>query len=422
MLHALLRHTLIQFVLVLALLNLPVTPGSKALSVSDSQAGTTVYLPLLSLPTHNRLSFGASLDVDGQIWGYLIDANGARQQQLPLQMLRPTLTPPTWSPDGKQIALFHASTQEDPVPSLQYSLATVAVATNQVVTQIALTDTQLLSAPIWSPAANDIAFRASHGLYLLRENMTQPEVISTTTEPYNPEGAFDPVWSPDGRWLLVNDCVVRVQRPYATSCVPHQNGISVEHLVWAPNGQQLGIETWENSKSVVRVADVNDLTHHRVVISGSSGLEWLWSPDSRMIAMAATTGDGQRHLILVPIDGSATHEVPLTKPIGNLLAWSPDGTQLVYTQPNTKDGTTLVFIRPGGTVRSTVPLPKTSDFPQTYWVVWSADSAALVLLESETSRGCPDQGSCHEFEVITPDGTVLSPFRLTRTIPEWSPY
>lgn len=52
-----------------------------------------------------------------------------------------------------------------------------------------------------------------------------------------------------------------------------------------------------------------------------------WSPDGRVVAVAADAGEGPR-IYRVPIDGSAP--VSLTEHVASNALWSPDGQTILY--------------------------------------------------------------------------------------------
>lgn len=110
----------------------------------------------------------------------------------------------------------------------------------------------------------------------------------------------DPVWSPDGQWLVVSR-----ERPVGTGC----EGCS-ELLVVAPDGTHV----------------------HRLTHSGGSEAGAVWSPDGKSIAFIHLNdifdGPGQVHVIRP--DGKGLRRVtPLNGDFQGTVLWSADSKSLL---------------------------------------------------------------------------------------------
>ena len=77
-----------------------------------------------------------------------------------------------------------------------------------------------------------------------------------------------------------------------------------------------------------------------------------WSPDGKLIAVAAYEGDGSR-VFKVPVDGAAP--VRLLDEFSNWPVWSPDGKLILYATPLQGPGYSVKAITPE---KQPLPLPE----------------------------------------------------------------
>jgi Tol biopolymer transport system component len=169
-----------------------------------------------------------------------------------------------------------------------------------------------------------------------------------------PERFFTATVSPDGKRIALanggNDSDVwtyDTERGVA-SRVTFDEGED-ETPVWSPDGSRLAFAASRRGKRVVAVRSADG--------SGAEQVLWTsdlhshvtsWSPDGRLIAVAAFKSGGQNDIWLVPADGSGKAVPFIVSPFAKFEAvFSPDGKFLAYTSNETGQREVYVVSYPG---------------------------------------------------------------------------
>jgi Tol biopolymer transport system component len=156
----------------------------------------------------------------------------------------------------------------------------------------------------WSPDSTRFAtwveLFKTIGIYSLDG---ERRALLTLTPGCTPSGDIDPLWSPDGKSVLVSPCEV-----------PIDGGAPLRTP--AP-------------RSLVR----------------STGWQVSWSPDGTRVAYVTSTGDGETYdssLVIAEASGTVLqvfHEESAPSPYYWYFVWSPSGDRVLFTwDPRTEDG------------------------------------------------------------------------------------
>lgn len=213
---------------------------------------------------------------------YLMDPDGLWMKQLTSN--GSVNLSPTFSPDGKRVALVSFKAGDADIYMLEIKGGKEQLLVGGKGSQ---------SAPAWSPNGRFLAYssakRGNTELYILdmltgkRKRLTYYEGIDTS-----------PAWSPDGEWLaFVSD---RSGSPHIF--VVSRDGKTLRRLTygkydvspaWSPRGDIIAYSTLENSRFYIHVITPEG-TGDRILVEGESP---SWAPNGRYLVFYKGFGKGK---------------------------------------------------------------------------------------------------------------------------------
>ena len=297
---------------------------------------------------------------------------------------------PAWSPDGQQI-VFATQGVRDPLYRGQGSELWVVKVAGGEKRRIFRGDAMQ---PSWSPHGTRIAYwglpagSAQRDLWTLPASATEedPRPVQLTNDA---AVDWDPVWSPDGRYLYfvsdrggaMNLWRVRIEEDTGRALgAPEALTVPSQSAGWisvARDGRGVAYVSLERRSSLYRVG----FDPARGAVTGSpapvlklsrSIRDHDVSPDGTWLAFS-TVGTHE-NVILVRTDGSGYRQITDDSARNRGVRWSPDGRRLLFY--SNRSGTyTIWSVRPDGSAleRMAAPLDSMLWFP-----VWSPDGTRFL--------------------------------------------
>ena len=264
---------------------------------------------------------------------------------------------PTWSHDGKRIALVGQVDYED---SYLYVMNANGSGLHRIDTTGIDTRPdwpERISWPSWSPNDTRIAFTAAAGSYSIWVIASDGRGLHRVAD-----HGLAPAWSPGGRWIAYADvaetsgAVVHVVRPDGNgdliAAEPDEDQSFISPT-WSPDGKYLafGIASAPHTNPRPDAPGMGVSRRYgerpRFLLAGHRPYGLAWSPSGREIAF---TEDGY-----VSVLDLSTRTIKRLQ-IGDFPSWSPDGKRIVFSRgPGYFGGSIFVMNRDGSHVRLLLP-------------------------------------------------------------------
>jgi Tol biopolymer transport system component len=335
-------------------------------------------------PDDKLLTYG-----EGNIWVVGTDGRGRRR----LTSIRDSEDldggGPTWSPDGKAVAV---ATQIDARHDRFGLVVQPLHGKRRVLTRSGTAENSLFAGidyPSWSPDGRWIAFANGedagrrNGLWVVRPNGRGLHRLASGL-------VASPAWSPDGTRLAyltvdADNDLGDLRVVDTTGGHRRRFAASTWIYAWSPDGTRLALQ---DADSGIVVADVDGPGSTSVNLDSVSLDSFVWSPDGRQLLLQ--TLDGQ--IWMVGSDGKGLHR--LTNEGANTLAgWTPLAPSLPPAAPippseRVLDADTVATSSPagflaadGGTVAF---IPQATTIDCDHVVVWTPGAASVTRFTLRT--------------------------------------
>ncbi|MGC4108482.1 MAG: S9 family peptidase [Thermomicrobiales bacterium] len=237
---------------------------------------------------------GATGKAESQIWIANTDGNDRRQ----LTQGRPRNSEPTWSPDGSRIAFITGQPGDHP-----HAIAVLAFDGTE--TRILTAHAAPIAGLAWSPDGAQLAYTAAVDPENPNETPRDPDapapVRLVTRVDYKQDGVG-----------FINEARSQVFTVDVASCKRHQRTHATDHLLrpaWSPNGSQIATVQMLRSglRSRIALIDVgSDALTFRGPEDGAVGL-MAWSPDGTSLLFDGAEPYSPHHDYFLLDIASGTH-------------------------------------------------------------------------------------------------------------------
>jgi TolB protein len=201
-----------------------------------------------------------------------------------------------------------------------------------------LTDTNS-SLPVWSSDGKKIAFVSWRDTYL-QIYVMNPDGTDQKNLSHSRTNDRRPRWTPDGKQIVFDS--VLDEFAYPQIYIMDADGSNKKQLsgnqlrgsrspAISPDGKQIAFSS-EDGGHAIYIMNI-DGSHIVKMSEGKS--DPVWSPDGKFIASS-----DYRSISITEVATGKTTELINSK-FGQWPSWSPDGKQIVYTQINPDEGTTV---------------------------------------------------------------------------------
>jgi WD40 repeat protein len=313
-----------------------------------------------------------------------------------------------WSPDGNRIALA-VGPEECGNPLNDYSIHIIDAKTKALIRKLDVDHTCPANAIAWSPDSTRLVVsRPFQGAIVYNMNTGLAEAVFGRT---SPGGFFDHEWNSSGTrifsiqdstaevsvWSPVGDSqeIIEIDThnfPNSIALSPDSSKLAsaadeldvwdankgsllqrltdftMRQITWSPDGSKIAGADTSNRVIMVDASSGNTVQQ----FSGHSNLitQIVWRPDSQ--ALAISSADGTVRMWDVAT-GAQLEQFTSAEPV-YAVAWSPDGSQLVYGG----GGATPVFVSvPGVPTPTSTPQTTAPDDIET--VAWSPDGNWIAV-------------------------------------------
>ncbi|WP_165967452.1 S9 family peptidase [Luteimonas aestuarii] len=316
-----------------------------------------------------------------------------------------------------------------------------------------------VEAPRFDPAGRRVAYVVRAHVDDADERSSRIRIVPAegagdVHEVPTPDGAGDhaPQWSPDGRWLAFlsdrggtqdEEAATRVWRIPAEGGQAQpvtEAGVSVSSFWWSPDGRRIAYAAEDPRPDPDKSGEVVEVDRHdrfarlwvHDIDTGAARvltpprvhvLDAAWSPDGNRfvlrVADAPTINDYwyRSRIVLHDAEGGDLGPTVFARAAARDLAWSPDGTRLLYSELHAHAMSADAIVHDLATGTRTVVA---HDWPGTTWNVRWRDASSLVVqglrgvrseflaVDADTGRArmlARVQSAGNGFSV-SPDGTI----------------
>ncbi|MFH9355702.1 TolB family protein [Kitasatospora sp. NPDC017646] len=334
-----------------------IRPESPTATPASTQSTAPGVVGAANADAHNGLIVSRAYTDAGRTTSAIVTLgpDGAGQHQVTQPPQRARDDRPDWSPDGSAIAFDR-------------------------------TDPQSGTARLWTVSTTgDNAHQISQLC----------DAASATADCAN-EDERAPAFSPDGKQLAFS-------RSWGALDQAHNNQVQYSDLyLMSPDGTNVQRLTFLT----------NDKPYSGAVGNPS------WSPDGKQLTFEyRTSATGQpadsRAIYVVGVDGTGLRQLtPWELRAGERAAWSPDGTQILFTTypagPDNTPGGGIYTVHPDGTaIGALTPAPSTTFYGT---AAYAPDGKSIVFTQAPA-------GSGSDLYSMRPDGTGVA--RLTNSADKW---
>ncbi len=315
-------------------------------SVTLSFAGAPTSTPLVAPPTAASLPSTVGLIAFHGYEGiYTIRSDGSD-----LNLVIRSGGYPSWSPDGRQLAIAGGN-----LYLLYPDGSGLTPLTNFTEGEFGASAFRAA----WSPDGTRIAYIEHYNTFL------DSALIAVNTDGSNLlrldigyKASGEPSWSPDGRYIAFTEGAEHY--PSSIGVIRQDFGgwlslsldISSEYCstndcpdnhspTWSPNGQQIAFVSERDGDSDIYIVNTDNSDYVCLTDNAVGDGEPVWSPDGLKIAFVSNR-DGNAEIYIMNADGSEPTRLTDDPATDVNPAWSPDGKQIAFASD--RDGNYEIYM------------------------------------------------------------------------------